>query len=245
MKLVLVRAQQVRYRLRWASSVGFGALAGALLMGHFAPTGGGGVLASPVAKVEQSCRADLKAAQRRARQLNEESAYLKQSVIVEQEACFGVRDSLQDKQNQISDLREQLAFYRGIVSPEESSLGVRIHGLDVRQVKNQIHNFRLTLLQSVREGGDAAGRASIKLEVLQDSQVQSLDLQDLLVAGEYSGQYEFRYYAELYGEFKLPAGVRPLRMVVALTPKGKRRATVVKTFVWDDIMAGRTAKEVR
>ena len=242
MRLALARVQRLRRRLATLLTLAVGAAVGIWLWQQ-RPASAPNPVPAVARQPADECPAELADAQRKRRRLTEEVAYLKQSVIVEQEACFGVREALNDKQDQISDLREQVAFYRGIVSPEESTLGVRVHDLVLRPVQGRIFNFRLTLLQSVREGGEARGRVGLRLEALEGEKLRRLALESLMVTTEYSEEYLFRYYTEMFGEFELPDGLRPLRIVVSLTPRGKRKPAMVRTFVWDEMLAAPAAEE--
>ena len=76
----------------------------------------------------------------------------------------------------MSKLNEQLAFYRGIVSPEQDLAGVRIYKLDLFSKPGRIYQFRLTLLQPARQTADADGSLEIVFEGLQDDVFTRLPL---------------------------------------------------------------------
>ncbi len=222
-----------------------GAVLGAVLLEIFRPAPD--ILDGAELSAAQDARLGLEkrvqVLERERRQLREELAYLKQSVVVEQEACNGVRDALQDKDMVISKLHEQLAFYRGIVSPEESPDGIQVYKLVLDALGERTFQFRVTLLQPVRQAVDAKGVLAMRLEGMVGDRVKSMRLSELMVGGSFSPSYEFRYYTELFGQFRLPEDFAPLRLKVGLIPAGKRRVDWTETYVWNDLMTASKAEE--
>lgn len=190
-----------------------------------------------------SCPEKLSAVERERRVLREELAYTKQSVLIEQEACFELRNSLSQQQDELSKLNEQLAFYRGIVSPEQNEAGLRIHNLELFDQGYQVVQFRLTMVQPVRQNQEAKGRLELVIEGLQEEAFRSLSLNDLALADSFSTAYAFRYYAELHGQFRLPEGFKPLRISASAIPDKKGRKAVRQSFVWQEAMAVDAAEE--
>src|SRR5690606_11397000 len=74
---------------------------------------------------------DLRAARDEVKRLEEQAVYIQRSQEIDEQACSAVRESLTQLQAEVSDLREQLAFYRGIVAPEQSRAGVRVYEFKV------------------------------------------------------------------------------------------------------------------
>ncbi len=184
------------------------------------------------------CERELRQVRSARRRLAEEAAYLTQSVAVEREACAGVTTSLVEQQEELSKLREQLAFYRGIVAPDEVSAGIQVHGLDVRLAERQVHEFRLTLTQAVRGGEVVRAKVKMSLEGLRADQRVSLPFSELLVGGDLGEVFEFRYYKELFGEFRLPRDLTPLRISVTLDPVRRGQKSITRTFAWTELLAG-------
>lgn len=195
------------------------------------------------ALVGADCPAQLASLQRQRRQQSEELAYVKQSVIVEQEACFELRDSLNEQHIEIGKLNEQLAFYRGIVAPEQNIAGVRIHKAEIMPLYGRDYQFRLTLLQPVRQSTDAKGMLKLHLEGLKKETLVSVSLNEIALGQKPSALYEFRYYVEVFGQFRLPSDYRPLRLVAEAIPEERGLKPVSQTFVWTEILKPQAAEE--
>ncbi len=189
------------------------------------------------------CPAQLGALQRQRRQLSEELAYVKQSVIVEQEACFALRDELKQQLSEVGELNEQLAFYRGIVAPEQNLAGVRVHKAEIMPLYGRDYQFRVTLLQPVRQSSDAKGMLKLRLEGLKNETLLILPLNEIALGEKPPAFYEFRYYVEIFGQFRLPADYRPLRLVAEAIPEERGLKPVNQTFVWAEIIKPETAEE--
>ncbi len=190
------------------------------------------------------CPERLAGLERDRRQLREELAYLKQSVVVEQEACNGVRETLFEKEAAIGKMTEQLAFYRGIFAPAEQVGGIQVYKLEVDPVSGRHYQFRVTILQPARQSSAAEGTLILEFVGLgADGQPQRLGLDKLIRGEPFSGDYAFRYYTELYGQFRLPEQWTPLRIEAKVRPKGRRKALLAETYVWKDLMAARSAQE--
>ena len=189
-----------------------------------------------------SCPEKLSAAERERRTLREEVAYLKQSVMIEQQACFELREGMKGHQDQLAKLNEQLAFYRGIVSPEEDAAGMRIHNLELFRSGQRDWQFRLTLIQAVRHAKDAKGLVKIRLEGLKNNVFTSYGMKEIDPAKEYTGLYQFRHYLEKHGQFRLPAGFSPLRIVVEAIPEARGSKSVTRTWVWQEIITADKAE---
>ncbi len=236
---------------RWAG-LGVGGVLlflGGLLFGRYgldpvAPEAPPPQLEHVAAGAAAACARRVEVMNKETRRLREELAYMKQSVLVEQESCHGVHALLVDKASEISKLTEQLAFYRGIVTPEDTSVGVRIYKLELDPLGLRRFQFRLTLLQSVRQAADATGDLQVDLVAVDPAgKVQTLDMGSLMVGENYAWTYKFRYYTEMYGQFRLPDKLTPLRIEVQARPHGERRREVSATFVWNELISAPSAEE--
>lgn len=191
----------------------------------------------PLVNPFASCPEKLSGAERERRVLREEVAYLKQSVIIEQEACFNVREALKGHEDELAELNEQLAFYRGIVSPEEDAAGMRIHKLELFDEGRGKWQYRLTLMQPVRQATDAKGLIRITVEGLNGDIFRAYTMKELDPSEHFSGLYQFRNFLEMHGQFKLPTGFQPLRIVLKAIPERRGSKPVKRTWVWKDIVA--------
>lgn len=178
---------------------------------------------------------ELRSARAENTDLRQQVVYAQRAGEIDGAACTEVKASLSDLQAEAADLREQVAFYRGIVSPDETRAGVRVLDLKLsQQPDRQLWRYDLVLIQSVRHDKRVAGSASVHLIGSRDGKEVTQDLAPLLAAGAKLPQFAFKYFQEFSGEFRLPEGFRPMRVAVTLDIDGAD-ASVENEFDWSKI----------
>lgn len=175
----------------------------------------------------------LRAANSEVSRLRDELAYAEQSKTIDGDACKSVKDSFSKLAGESAALREQLAFYRGIVSPKEARAGVRVQELKMQRIAIG-WKYDLVLIQSVREEGRIAGTIELSIEGVQGATKTTLAMPDLLMSGDKNLVFSFKYFEEFKGEFRLPTGFKPLSAVVTLKPVDDRPA-IVDQYDWAKI----------
>lgn len=175
----------------------------------------------------------LRAARSEIAKLRDDLAYAQQAKTIDGEACQSIKDTLGKLESETGALREKLAFYRGIASPDETKAGVRVQELKVRKKDGQWH-YELVLIQSVREESRIAGHAQVRIAGQLGGKPQEYQLAELITTGEKNLVFSFKYFEEFSGEFKLPQGFKPLKLTVTLNPADDR-PTVVSDYEWATI----------
>ncbi len=175
----------------------------------------------------------LRAAKSENSKLRDNLAYAIQAKTIDGDACNSLKATLGKLESEAATLREKLAFYRGIASPDETKAGVRVQELKMHK-KDGLWHYELVLIQSVREESRIAGNADLRIDGVMGSKPQSYGLASLITTGEKNLVFSFKYFEEFSGDFKLPAGFKPLKAVVTLNPADDR-PTVVNQFEWANI----------
>jgi hypothetical protein len=224
---VVIRAYSPR--LRWALIAGSTALLAIAAFGLYRYTRATTVVDFERAQTERDQllaeRRDLTTKLRdshaQVEQLKDQVVYLQRSQEIDQQACATVKASLTGLQEEVSDLQEQVAFYRGIVSPDASRAGVRVYEFKVAPTAtNGVYRFDLVLIQSVRHDKRIAGHIEVAVQGTAGGQTQAHRLSDLTISGEKNLVFSFKYFEEFGGEFRLPDGFRPTRALVDVIPDG-------------------------
>jgi uncharacterized protein DUF6776 len=196
--------------------------------------------------LSQKLRAALAEGQTAKNQLT----YLSRSQQIDDSACTTVKQSLSSQQAETTELREQLAFYRGIVSPNESA-GVRVFEFKVYPVSQGVSQgasqgsapgaaqaaswrYDMVLIQSVRHEKSIDGSITVGIEgQTADGRKQTLKLSDLATDDSKNLLFSFKYFEEFSGGFRFPDGFRPVRVVVTL--KSEDIPEVTDDFDWAKI----------
>lgn len=182
---------------------------------------------------------DLRAAREEVASLKEQVVYVQRSTEIDTQACESVRASLTDLQTEAADLREQLAFYRGIVAPEQSRAGVRVY--EFKLFPGQAagtYRYDLVLIQSVRHDRRVAGRIDIELVGRRGNAEQRVALKELIVGEARNLVFSLKYFEEFSGEFRLPQGYTPERVMVTLVPAADGTPKIEEAYEWTRALNG-------
>jgi hypothetical protein len=176
---------------------------------------------------------EIKAIRSENTRLRETIALLETDKKIDSEAYGQIESQLTSLQAEILRQQEDLAFYRGIVSDQDT--GLRIQDLELFDgVDNLSFSIHLVLAQAMRADRRVKGFVEVNVEGTQDGELLILGLGDLAGKGNGSARldFSFRYFQNLRANLVLPEGFAPTRVMVKLTPSGKSAKPVEKSFVW-------------
>jgi hypothetical protein len=130
---------------------------------------------------------------------------------VDRKAYGDVEKNLSELQGQLLKQREELTFFRGIVSPKDGVEGLRIQRFEVVPAGVDNHyRLRLVLVQSMRQDTMVSGSIGVEIEGVRDNKPANLVVAD---AGDRSGDehlpFQFRYFQNLEHDVELPQGFEP------------------------------------
>jgi hypothetical protein len=168
------------------------------------------------------------------RDLDEARIQLETTAKTEQETYREVSGTLRELQEKIQEQREAIAFYRGIISPEESESGLRIQDLEVvRGTEPDHYRLRMVLVQVKRHHRQVYGKVQLSVDGAMNGELVSLPYARLL-PGDTSERwnYGFRYYQNFERELRMPEGFTPQRINVELAPSGRGNKGIRQTFDW-------------
>jgi hypothetical protein len=152
---------------------------------------------------------------------------------VDHQSYANVEKTLAELQAQVQRQREELAFYRGIVSPEDGIGGLRIQRLDVLSGAAPGHyKLRLVLMQSMRQDSTISGSVKVELEGAQNKQPVRLTLAQLGGQAREGGDlaFSFRYFQNIEQDIELPEGFEPSAIDVEV--KSSRQQPLHQSFPW-------------
>lgn len=149
---------------------------------------------------------------------------------VDRESYAQVEKSLAGLQQQLGEQSQELAFYRGIVSPADNTSGLRVQRMLV-QPGSEPRQFRLriVLIQAARQEATVSGTVAITLDGKRGDADVSLPLEQL--GRDKPLAYSFRYFQEVDAEVEVPDDFTPARVQVEVRPRGAD-APVRATFPW-------------
>jgi hypothetical protein len=158
---------------------------------------------------------------------------------VDHKSYSDVENTLHDLQAQVQRQREELAFYRGIVSPEDGVGGLRIQRLDILGGGAERHyKLRLVLMQSMRQDATVTGALTIELEGARDKQPARVTMAEAGGQVRENGDvpFSFRYFQSIEREITLPDGFEPSAINVEV--RSSKQAPLRQSFPWQVMTSG-------
>jgi hypothetical protein len=158
-------------------------------------------------------------------------AALEMAKRIDVEAYKEVEKSLADLQARLGEQTQELAFYRGIVNPNEAVAGMRVQRLQVLAGVGP-HRFRLriVLVQTARQDQLATGTADLAVQGLRGGHEVSLPLAKIGTASR-TLAFSFRYFQQVEAEIELPADFAPRKVQIEVQP-AKAATAIKQSYPW-------------
>ena len=169
--------------------------------------------------------------------LKKENAELKgavaraeRSLQMDQAAYQDLDHSLKGSASEIVKLREELNFYRNIISPPNKKSGLRIQSLNIESMGSKSkYRYKLVLIQALKHDRTIRGQARFEVSGLQAGKDTVLRFPR---PAEKKLSLSFRYFQDLEGKIVLPRNFQPREIKVRVTTTGSRAQTVEQVYSW-------------
>ena len=170
-------------------------------------------------------------------ELRRQITVLQTSQEIDRETYALVESNLGELQLRIQSQEEELAFYQGIISPEDGYAGLRIQSISFTAAELEQHYIlRLVLVQSITHDRRVTGVVRLHIEGSRAGEADELSLDQILIDAE-SGNipYGFRYFQGLQGVVVLPADFEPDQVNVEIRPQGAGGQPILHSFEWSTV----------
>ncbi len=186
----------------------------------------------------QAAREDLESTKQRL-------AVVERSEQVSRTAAETLQQTLREREEELTALRADLAFYQRLVGGGSARRGLTAHEFGLTSIADTGgFAFQLTLLQNLRKGAVTEGTASIAVEGVQDTRLTTLDWPALTQSAQAEPlRFSFKYFQRLRGSVMLPRGFAPNRIKVVV--KSTNGEQTERTFDWKDALAAGERLDVR
>ncbi len=167
-------------------------------------------------------------------ELRREIAILETSRDIDRATYAQIEADLGRLQAELQTSEEELAFYRGIVSPEDGVAGLRIQNLEVRSTGfERQHVLRLMLVQAIIHSDPVAGTAEVRMSGAIGGERVEFGLGEIAgIGGTDVLAYDFRYFQNFEQQVVLPAGFEPDMVEVSIRPTSPPGEPVTQRFQW-------------
>ncbi len=189
--------------------------------------------------VRDNARQAQREVEQRQRQIDELSqrvVTLERSDQISRAANTELQASLAERDEEISALRADVAFYERLVGSTSQRKGLSVHSIEFTPEEAGTWRYRAVLTQNLNRGAISQGQMRITVEGVRDGKLASIGWDDLLQRKAAEGQpYSFRYFQELDGSVMLPKDFTPQRVRVLLRGNG---GNAEQTFDWKTAGSG-------
>jgi len=188
---------------------------------------------------EREFRERISELQAEIEELKQEIALEKTHRGIEREAYQVVEENLAALEAKIQEQSDAIAFYRGIVSPQDGGRGLKVQDLKLTKGAEEGHyNLRLVLVQVMQHDRSVKGEVDFSLEGLQDGVATTYQFQELLPAdSDSSWPFAFRYFQDFDRELVIPVGFAPEKINVEVVSRTKSIASIKQTFAWPAVQS--------
>lgn len=171
--------------------------------------------------------------EKRIETLREDKAVLERAAQIERKAYNELDTTLKVLQAEILELKEELAFYRGIVSPNDSSSGLHLQNFLLEQNgETRSYRYKVVLTQVLKNDRLARGNVKLNFDGLQNGESKILNLRQVTGNKVKELNYRFKYFQNVEGVVEFPDDFKLLRVTVQILPNGKERDMIEKTIEW-------------
>lgn len=154
--------------------------------------------------------------------LRAENTRLKQQVDIEEVTQKKLTQSLKTLQDENAALKEDTAFFRNLLSPEQGAGGVSVYHVKV-EANNVVpgeYRYRLLLLKAGSREQEFSGAVQMLVSGMLDGRSTSVAVLDGKNGKGTGLPLNFKYYQRLEGSFRLPVGMSPKGVQVRVYEAG-------------------------
>lgn len=172
--------------------------------------------------------------ERENRDLHGENMRLTQQIQIEQVTQKTLTQSLKSLQDENAALKEDTAFFRILLAPQQGASGVNIYHVKIE--RNPLvpgeYRYRLLLLKAGSREQEFSGSLQLLISGVQGQQAVSVAVPETKAGKAVGMPLNFKYYQRLEGSFRLPEDMVPKSAQVrvyeagAAQPKWTRTTTL-------------------
>lgn len=161
------------------------------------------------------------------------AARLEQAALLDEKAMAQLRRDLLVAQDKNFRLREELAFYQGVMDTAIAGKGLGVHGIRLAPLsRERAWRLELVLVNIAEPKETTEGVLDLTVEGVQDAVTRYLDVSEISINGNAAHDFRFNNFQRFESNFVLPDDFEPQRIWVKLLLKDAKGARVEKMFDW-------------
>ena len=171
--------------------------------------------------------------------LVQKNAQLSGSSRIEHDAYMLANQTLIKLQQKLLEQKEELVFYRGIVSPKDAALGINLQTFEVkRKSKDGIFSYKMVLTKRGESTKKITGTTKVLIrgkgkEGKQEFLLSKIDFDK----SEKSAKFSFRYFQIFEGAFSLTDDFTPYEIELSIVSTTKKVKSFTEKFSWVRVLS--------
>jgi hypothetical protein len=167
-----------------------------------------------------------------------QTAMLERNSTIDGGASEQLKASLDAAQSESLELKKELAFYKSIVTPEDTKRSLAIQTIQIKPDANGTFRYKIMVSQRGRNDRFARGSINVTIEGSQNGQASKLNLSSVSKEAKKPFNFGFKYFQNFEGAMKLPDTFQPEFIRVQVKPRSSRIDAIDEQFAWVDLTAG-------
>lgn len=194
--------------------------------------------ASNANRVTDMLQEEIETLQSNLAEYQRQTAMLERNSEIEDDTSVQLKKTLAKAQNEVLELKKELAFYKSIVAPEQGKPSIVIQTIQLKKDVAGAYDYKIMVSQQGRNDRFARGAVEVSIEGSNQGAKQILALSDVSDDAGKPMSFGLKYFQNFTGKLKLPEGFEAESMRVKLKPRSKTLDSVDEKFPWDDLTAG-------
>jgi hypothetical protein len=166
--------------------------------------------------------------------LREQLAKAEQAASVDKLTQQDLRVNIQRLRQQISQLEEDVLFYKQITNPDAKNSGLSVSAFDLMATPTSDHyRYKIKFEKTGNPNTVVEGYANIAVTGVKDDMDMTLPLSVLSNSSQGENiRLRFRLFQDVEGEISLPYGFEPARVEILVVTEEPESKTLQKNFSW-------------
>ena len=167
-----------------------------------------------------------------------QAAMIERTSQIDDDANKQLKKSLNDSQQQVLDLKKELAFYKSVVTPDHEKRSLAVQTIQLQQDETGEYRYKVMVSQRGRNDKLVRGSVEIKIEGTEAGKVKVLSLSDVSKNAKNVTKFSFKYFQNFEGTMNLPTNFTPENLRVVVTPSSWGVAKIDELYSWADLSSG-------
>ena len=176
---------------------------------------------------------ELKRFQGENAELRESLVRVQRTLQMDKVAYRELERALNESARNLVKLREDLSFYKSILSPDSKITGLQIHSFTIeRPAADNEYRYKLVLVQSLKHDRNVTGTGKLEIVGTQDGAPAMLVFPE---GRDAPIRVNFKYFQDIEGVMKLPKNFKPQRVRASVVTGGASPQTVEQSYLWPSL----------